>query len=398
MSPSLQAPIPAGLDRVQRPALLIGGALLLVSLLGALLNPAQFFRSYLFAFIFWEGLSVGCLSILMLNHLTGGMWGLVSRRFLEAGTRMIGAVALFFVPLALGLRFVYVWVDPQKVAGDHALFEAILYKRPYLNVPFFLARAVFYFAVWMGLARMLSRWSLRLDAGQDLRLARRMRTVAAFGLVFMGLTITFSSIDWVMSVDPRWFSSIFGILFMVGQALSAFAAVILVLAVFGDEPPFSWAASAETLHDLGKLLFAFVMLWAYMSFSQFLLIWSGNLPEEIPWYLRRLQGGWQYVGLFLVLFHFAVPFLLLLSRGLKRNPRPMRWVAAGLLLARMVDVFWLVSPEYRPGHLSVHWLDLTLPVALGGLWVGLFVRQLRGRPLLPVGEPEIRELAAEATT
>ena len=396
MNRSLESTIPARLDRVQRPALMVGAVFLLPSLLGALLNPSQFFRSYLFAFLFWEGLSVGCLSVLMLHHLTGGMWGLVSRRLLEAGTRMIGVMAVLFVPIALGLGFVYVWVDPARAAGDHALSEAVLQKRLYLNVPFFVGRAVFYFAVWTGLAQLLSRWSLRLDVEADLVLARRLRTVAAVGLVLMGLTITFSSVDWVMSIDPKWFSSIFGILFMVSQALSAFAAVILILAVFGDEPPLSWAASSQTLHDLGKLLFAFVMLWAYMTFSQFLLIWSANLPEEIPYYVRRAQGGWQYVGQFLVLFHFAVPFLLLLSRGLKRNPRPMRWVAAGLLVARVVDVFWLVSPEFRP-VLGVHWLDLTLPVGLGGLWVGLFVRQLRGRPLLPVGEPEIRELVAEAT-
>jgi hypothetical protein len=398
MNRNLELTIPARLDRVQRPALIVGAVFLLVSLVGAWLNAAQFFRSYLFAFLFWEGLSVGCLSILMLHHLTGGMWGLVSRRLLEAGTRMIGVMAVLFVPLALGLGFVYVWADPARAAGDHALLAAVDHKRFYLNVPFFLGRAAFYFAAWTGLAWTLSRWSLRLDERPDLVLARRLRTLAAVGLVFMGLTITFSSIDWVMSIDPRWFSSIFGIMFMVGQALSAFAAVILFLTIFGDEPPLSWAASSQTLHDLGKLLFAFVMLWAYMSFSQFLLIWSANLPEEITHYVRRSQGGWQYVGGFLALFHFALPFLLLLSRGLKQNPRPMRWVAAGLLVARLVDVFWLLAPEFRPGRLGAHWLDLTLPVGLGGLWVALFVWQLRGRPLLPVGEPEMRELLAEVAT
>jgi hypothetical protein len=223
-----------------------------------------------------------------------------------------------------------------------------------------------------------------------------MRSVSGGGLLLMGLTITFMSVDWSMSLDPRWFSTIYGMLFMVGTALSALALCIVVISWMAMERAVMAVADAETIHDLGKLMLAFVMVWAYISFSQFLIIWSGNLPEEIPWYLRRFQGGWRFVGLFLVLFHFAVPFLLLLSRGLKRRPQTLGLVALTILVARVVDLFWIVRPEFPHTGLGLHWLDLTLPVAVGGVWLGVFARQLRTRPLLPLGEPEVRAILLEA--
>jgi hypothetical protein len=222
-----------------------------------------------------------------------------------------------------------------------------------------------------------------------------MTALAGGGLLLMGLTITFASIDWAMSLDPRWFSTIYGILFMVGQALSAMCVVVLVITWIGREPPLSRVIRPETMHDLGKLMLAFVMLWAYVNYSQFLIIWSANLPEEIPWYLRRLRTGWRFVGLFLVVFHFAVPFLLLLSRPLKRDARRLSRVAGALLFARLVDLFWLIGPEAPPGR-GVHWMDLAAPVGVVALWLAYFLRQLRSRPLLPLGDPEIRALLAEA--
>jgi hypothetical protein len=334
----------------------------------------------------------------MIHHLTGGVWGLVIRRILEAGTRTLPLLALLFLPIAVGLPRHYSWARPEVVAADPVL----VHKSLYLNPAFFLGRAVFYFAVWIALAYRMSRLSLALDAGPDPRVERRLRGISGGGLVLLGLTITFSSVDWAMSLDPHWFSTIYGILFMVGQALSALAFVIVMLALLSGEKPLSDVVRPTGVHDLGKLLLAFVMLWTYMHLSQFLIVWSGNLPEEIPWYLRRLQGGWQAVALVLVLFHFALPFLLLLSRDLKRNAGLLAWVAGGLLAVRLADVFWLVAPDAGgPGShgtgLAFQWLDVAVPVGLGGVWLAAFLRELQAHPLVPVGDPEIRDLLEEAS-
>jgi hypothetical protein len=382
--------VPASLDRLRARGLVVGAAGLLATAAGGLAAPDQFFRSYLFGFLFWVGVGVGCQSILMIHHQSGGMWGLAIRRILEAGARVLIVSALAFLPLIFGIGRLYEWARPEAVAASATLQG----KQAYLNVPFFLVRAAFYFAVWGALAHLLVRWSSRLDAGGDYeRTSRRLRSLSGGGLLLMGLTITFASVDWAMSLDPHWFSTVYGILFMVGMALSALALVIVVVAWLGREKPLADVVSKETVHDLGKLLLAFVMLWAYISVSQFLIIWSGNLPEEIPWYLRRLGGGWQYLALALVLFHFALPFLLLLSRELKRNARALGLLAGALLAVRLLDLYWLVAPDLRGhgGHgIAVHWMDLTAALGLGGLWVAAFVDNLRRRPLVPVGEPEIR--------
>jgi hypothetical protein len=378
---------------------MVGAAAAALSMIGLLLNPDQFLRSYLFAFLFWTGISIGCLSILMIHHLSGGLWGLLIRRLLEAGARVIPFAALSFVPVLLGLPRLYVWARPAAVAADKILQA----KSPYLNVPFFVGRSIFYFAIWTLLARYLTRWSLAQDQGESLRVARRLRGLSGAGLLLLGLTITFSSVDWAMSLNPRWFSTIYGILFMVGQVLSTMALVIVLLALLGRQAPLSDALGRTVIHDLGKLLLAFVMLWAYVNLSQFLIVWSGNLPEEIPWYLARFHGGWQWLALLLVVFHFALPFLLLLSRDLKRSAAALAQVAGGVLLVRVIDLYWLIAPDLQGAHegaaahaLASHWLDFALPVAFGGLWLFAFARELRKHPLLPAGEPEVHELLATA--
>mgnify|MGYP001357087800 CR=1 FL=1 len=387
--------VPAGLDRIRRTAFLAGVVGTLLSLVGGAIDATQFFRSYLFAFLFWTGIGLGCLSILMIHHLSGGIWGLAIRRLLEAGSRTLKFSALMFVPLVFGLSRIYLWAQPD-VVGHDAILQA---KAPYLNVPFFVGRAVFYFLAWTALAHFLSKWSLELDGHREsLHIARRLRSLAGPGLMIMGLTITFSSVDWAMSLDPHWFSTVYGLLFMVGQVLSAMALVIVALALFGRDQPLADVTRPSVVHDLGKLMLAFIMLWAYLNLSQFLIIWSGNLPEEIPWYLRRMGGGWQYLGLLLVVFHFALPFLLLLSRDLKRHARLLAMVAGVVLLMRLVDLFWLIAPNLQGGHgehaahgMSVHWLDVVTPIGMGGLWIAAFARELAGRPLLPLGEPELTE-------
>jgi hypothetical protein len=384
-------PIPPQVDRLQRTALMAGAAGLLASLVGAFFQPEQFFRSYLLGYLFWAGIPVGCLSLIMIHHLTGGIWGLVIRRLLEAGSRTVPLAALLFVPLAFGLSKVYVWARPEA-AADPIIHE----KLPYLNVPFFLGRAVFYFLVWAALAHLLSKWSRDLDQGANPRAERRLQGLSGGGLLLMGLTITFSAVDWGMSLNPHWFSTVYGVLFMVGQVLSTMALMIVLLAAMGHEQPLAPAVRPSAVHDLGKLMLAFVMLWAYISFSQFLIIWSANLPEEIPWYIQRLHGGWQWVALGLVFFHFALPFLLLLSRDLKRNAALLGRVAAVVLVVRLLDLFWLIGPDlqgHHATHLSVHWMDLTAAVGLGGIWLFAFARELKSRPLLP-RDPELEEFMA----
>ncbi len=394
---ALTHPVPSRIDRLRRVAIGAGVIGLVACLAGGFANPAQLYRSWLFAYLFWVNVGIGCLSLVMIHHLSGGMWGLVIRRMLEAGTRTMYLAPLLFAPVVIGMHDLFPWANPEAVAADHLL----QHKRPYLNTPFFLGRAACYFVVWAGLAHLLNRLSAQLDAGPSLKLSRRLRGVSGAGLLLMGLTITFASVDWAMSLDPHWFSTIYGVLFMVGQALAALTLVIVLLALCGEEAPFAGVVKPVDTHDLGKLMLAFTMLWAYVHLSQFLITWSGNLPEEIPWYLRRTQGSWQVVAQLLILFHFALPFLLLLSRDLKRDARKLAAVAGLVFLVRLLDVFWLVAPDLQghggAGHgISVHGLDVATPVAVGGIWLAFFAHELRKRPLLPLGEPEIRERMRKA--
>ncbi len=375
------------LDRIQRRSLLVGGVGLTLCVGGALLDPAQFFQSYLFAYLFWIGIALGSLAILMLHHLVGGAWGFVIRRVLEAAAGTLPVMALLFVPILFGLHDLYVWARPEAVAGS----ELLQHKSPYLNVPFFLIRTAIYFAAWIGLAFLFNEWSLEQDRTGEPALSRRLQMLSGPGLLVYGLTMTFGSIDWVMSLEPEWFSTIYGITFMVGQALAGFAFAILIAVLLADRQPLAGVVSAAHFHDLGNLLLAFVMLWAYMAFSQFLIIWTGNLPEEITWYLHRAGGGWNWVGLFVVIFHFAVPFLLLLSRGAKRRLHMLFAVAMTIVVMRLVDLFWLVAPAFHPSGVRVHWMDLVAPIGVGGIWMGVFARQLKGRPLLPPHDPYVKE-------
>jgi hypothetical protein len=261
-------------------------------------------------------------------------------------------------------------------------------KTAYLNVPFFLGRAALYFLTWNVLSHYLNAWSLEQDRSGDPRLSAKMQRLSGAGLILYGLTISFAAFDWLMSLEPHWFSTIFGVLVLGGQGLSALAFLILALAWLARRPPMDEVAVPDRFQDLGKLMLAFVMLWAYFAFSQWLIIWSGNLPEEILWYRHRLGTSWIAVGVLLILFHFAVPFSLLLSRRLKRAGTALAALAAGVLVMRLVDLLWLIAPDFHTAGVHVSWLDVWLPLSMGALWLGLFVRQLRGRAILPVYDPE----------
>jgi hypothetical protein len=383
IGPQLQADIRQRRSR----AAMIGGAGLLLTILGAFIGPSgQFFRSYLWSYVFCVGLSLGCLSWLMLQYLTGGAWGVVIRRPAEAAARTLPLLLLLFIPIAIGIPSLYRWSHPDIVAADAVL----KHKQTYLNVPFFLIRTAVYFAGWIGLSILLNRWSAEEDAG-SVTAHRKMAAISGPGLVFWGFSITFMAIDWVLSLDPHWFSTMFGMLFMAGQGLSSMAFLITLMVLLSYRDPMARILTPRHLHDLGKLLLALVMTWAYFSFSQFLIIWAGNLPDEIPWYLERLRGGWQYVALALVLGHFALPFALLLSRDLKRNFRFLAGIAIFVLFMRLVDIYWLVAPDFLKGSFGFSWMDLTAPVGLVGIWLAYFLYQLERRPLLPLNDPHLEE-------
>lgn len=370
-------------DRIQRRAFVVGIAALVLAALDGIRAPEQFFRSYLLAFVFWLGFPLGCAAFLMVHHLTGGFWGLPIRRPLEAGTRTLPLLAALALPLLLGLTRLYSWTNPNLVAADVVLKS----KQLYLNLPFFLIRNVIYFAVWWALIRGLNRWSDEQDRTGDPRLALRLENMSGPGLVLYGLTVTFFSIDWIMSLEPHWFSTIFGLIFMVLQVLSALALAVFVAGFLSQYEPIASVITSDRFNDLGNLVLTFVMLWAYLSFSQFLIIWAGDLINEIPWYLTRARGGWAMIALLLIFLSFAIPFFLLLMRPIKRRVETLSALCGALILITFVDVYWMVVPAFEKAGPRFYLLDFLLPVGIGGIWVGAFVAQLKSRPLLPLHDP-----------
>jgi len=373
----------AQLDRVQRIALSSGAIGLVLCGVFAMRDHTQFFRSYLFAYVFWLAIPMGCMAILMLHHLTGGWWGYPIRRLLEAGTRTFVWMAALFVPVLLGMSHLYKWAQPAQVAADPLL----QYKRPYLNPQFFTARVVIYFAIWIGLSRLLNKWSSEQDRTGDPRLATRLEALSGPGLILWGIAVTYSSIDWVMSLEAHWFSTMYGMIVMVVAALTAMSFVVFVLRKLSEQEPIAHAVTASQFNDLGNLMLTFVMLWAYLSFSQFLIIWSGNIKDEIPWYTARAFGGWGAIAAILIVLHFALPFLLLLQRGVKRRLQMLSLVAGMLIVLSLMDVYWLVAPAYKTSGPSPSPLDVFAVVGIGGLWIAAFFSELKKRPLLPQHDP-----------
>lgn len=371
----------------------LGVGILAVALcaLSAYFNRQQFFRSYLFAYVFWAGIPVGCLGVIMIQHLVGGTWGFVIQRLLESAIRTLPVIALLFLPLFLGMPAIYSWARPDGVAQGAILQHQSIY----LNIPSFALRTVLYFAIWITLGTLLTKWSEEQDRRVNPLLTQRLKALSGPGLVLYGLTVTFSTIDWVMSLEPRWYSTIYGMIFMVSDGLVALAFVIAASYFLWNRKPLAQVAQPWVLQDLGNMLLAFVMLWAYTSFSQFLLIWVENLQKEIPWYVYRLANGWGAVAITLAAMQFAVPFLLLLSRANKRRAETLCAIALLIVVMHQLELFWFVAPTFHPTGLSVHGLDVLTPIAIGGLWLSAFLGQLRGRSLVPLHDPRFVEVVEE---
>jgi hypothetical protein len=379
---------PESIGRLQQGALIVGVIGLVVCVVGFLKSPDQFFRSYLFAFMFVLGLSLGSLGLLMLQHLTGGHWGIIIRRPLESATRALPLVFLLFLPIFFGMKYLYsAWMN-APASGEGALSE---FQQSYLTTRGFTIRAFIYFAVWLLLMFLFNRWSREQDVNREDRSLRRcFKMFAGPGIILYVFAMSFAAIDWVMSLSPHWASTIYGFLFVAGQLISSMSLMIAVSVLLARSGPFDGIVQGRHLHDLGKLLLAFLMLWAYFDFSQLLIIWSGNLPEEISFYRTRLYGQWGVVAIIVVIFHFFVPFFLLLSRSLKRNMSLLPKVALWLVFMRIVDLFWMTRPEFT----STAWpsvLDFAAPLGLGGLWLFVFAGQLKRMPLLPLGDPKLEE-------
>lgn len=382
------------LAQLQRRALVVGIAGVVGCGIGALISgQAQFFQSYLFAFIFWNGLGLGCLSALMLHHMVAGRWGFMIQRILEAGTRTLPFTLALFLPILFyGSRLLYPWM-PGGALADNEIVQA---KVAYLNPTFFTVRFFIYAAVWLGLMYSLNRFSHQLDATGDQRNVLKMRWVSGPGLVAYVLIMTFSTTDWGMSLEPEWFSTIYAPLFIVGHGLACLAFSTIILSKVAYTKPHSEVMDKEYFLHLGSLMCGFVVLWTYMSFSQFLITWSGNLAEEIPWYLHRMGPALNFVAFVLIVFHFALPMFILMQRRVKRGPVALIVMAYWIFIMRAVDIYWNIMPAFHPNALGLHFLNVAAFVALGGFWVYLFFGQLRKYPLLPLHDQRMDAALAKS--
>ena len=382
------------LGKYQNTALVIGLLGAAATVYGFTADKDQFFQSYLLAFLYWISLTGGSLVVLMLHHLAGGRWGFSIRRLLEAGSRTLPLMVIFFLPIAFGLHEIYEWTDEEMVQADEILKQ----KSSYLNTSSFLVRTAIFFVIWNIIAFFLNRWSTLQDNTTETYPTRRMQRLSAPGIVVFVLTMTIAAVDWIMSLEPHWFSTIFSAIYIIGQILLTWAFMILIAVPLSRRKPLNLLLTNERLRDLGTLMLAFVLLWTYTSFSQLLIIWAVNLPEEITWYMSRIKGDWQTIAYLLLGLHFIVPFLLLISSRIKARTRVLVGIAAGLVIMRLVDLYWITAPAFQHGgaaHVAPHWLDFTAPIGIGGIWFFVFFMQLKRRPLIALNDPRFEYLLSE---
>ncbi len=389
---------PPMVKTIAQRSLIVGVVFSVVAVVLAFMRPDEFYRAYLLGFMCWLGVALGSMAILMIRHLTGGGWGMVIRRILGAAMRTVPLLAALFIPMIVAVwqHRIYIWAQPLQNIKDKHLREHLEdITKTYLTTNGFILRAVFYFAIWNLLSFLLSTWSKQTDHAGAPDNTDRFKVVAGPGLILYGFTISFAAIDWVMSLDPSWISTIFGLVILIGEVLSAMCFAVVVERILFNYKPMSEMLKPDFVHDHGKWMLAFTMVWAYFNFSQWLIIWAGNLPAEITYYMRRLNGGWGYIGLIIVIFHFAVPFGILLSRSFKRNIRKLVWLAVWLLLMRYLDLFWIIEPNFSQ-TLKFTLADVVVPIAIGGFWLAYFFRNLGALPLLPAYDPSAGEVLEPA--
>ena len=376
--------VPAAVDKIRSRSMVVGVGGAVLALIGYVTAPDQFFRAYLLAFMLWLGVSLGSLGLLIIIHLTNGRWGLVIRRILEAAARNFWMMAILFLPLCAGIPHLYPWASAAARSENESLRWI---HKVYLDPTQYIVRGLIYFAIWGGLTYFFTKWSAEQDTVGN-RSHSRSGALAGPGALLFGFTITFAAVDWVMSLSYSWTSTIYGLIFLIGQLLSAISLATIVAVILARYEPMKSILNIDHLHDYGKWMLAFTMVWAYFSFSQWVIMWAGNLPEEIIWYRMRLHGGWQYFSLFVALFTFVFPFIRLLSAQLKKDKSTLVTTACWLFIMRYFDLYWQIMPNFRnDAGFYFHWLNLVIPVAMGGFWLALFFRNLQGRGLLPLYAP-----------
>jgi hypothetical protein len=378
------------IHRVQKVSFAVGILFLIFSGIGALTNSKQFLISYLIAFIFWLGLSLGCFNVAMIHHLTAGRWGFPIRRLLEAGVMTLPLMAISFVPIIFGQRDLYPWAQPEAVAVDKILQQ----KAAYENFTGFLIRAILFFGIWIVIATRLRKWSLQQDETTDIAPTVKMQALSGPGIVIVPLVATFAFVDWLMSIESAWFSTIFPLIILIGQILAAFAFVTLSLTWLRQQAPFREVVTTAHFHDLANFLLTFVMFWTYIAFSQFLIIYSVNQPHEIGWYLHRITGNWKWLIVFIALFHFFMPFFLLLFRAVKKNGQWLVAIATVIFITYALEIFWVIAPTFY-SVLKIHWTDFSTWLGIGGIWLGVFAGNLKHHPLLPQNDPRMENLTVK---
>jgi hypothetical protein len=385
---------PADVAKYRTLSLGVGVIALIIWAVGLYFQPEQALLSWLLGFIFWGGITIGGLGVLMLQYMTGGAWGVVIRRVAEAASRVLPLVVILFIPLAYGVYTHTVYEFTHLPADDPTVIQRGWFMTP----ESWILRSVFYFIIFGIITYLLNKWGGEQDKAADHEAAAQLLSTSSRfsgpATVIYCLIISFASVDWVMILDPHWFSTIYGLLFVAGWGLSFLCFGILILVLLQDKAPMNRVVGKRHFHDLGKLVLALVMVWAYFNFSQFLIIWSGNIPEETGWFLVRMKGAWGVIGMILILLHFAFPFLLLLIQDLKRKAKLLGAVVGFILLMRIFDMYYLIGPNPRidmmgmeKGAFMLSWMDFAAPVAIGGLWLWYFFGELAKRPLVPVMDP-----------
>ena len=389
--PAYSLPRFGGGRRLLLVAAVVGVLGLALTAFGGIAAPDDALLSYLTAFIYWLGIALGGLLTTMAFNAAHGRWMIVLRRGMETTHAPMPAFVLLFLPILFFARRLFIWIDPPASLSHDAL-RILAGQHIYLNFNFFIIRAVLYFTLFVGVSLLLWTWSNRQDSSTDpaesARLTRLQRRLSAGALPLVCFFASFASFDWLLSLNPLYYSTLFGIYFLAGAFLGGIALLVLISALLRHQPgTFGPYLSLAHFHNLGKLLLALVAFWAYIAFSQFMLTWHANLPAELPWYLERTTGPWKPVWLFLIFGNFLVPFFLLLSRDLKLRPRPLAVMAAWLLLGHFIDTWWLVVPTFHPHHIHFHWTQVTALLGIGGVVVAFALSRARGRFPIPIGDP-----------
>jgi hypothetical protein len=396
---SLSLPRIPQLSRVQTIGLVVGVVGIILLVVGFFANGdggEEFLRGYLYGYYYVMSLPIGCLGALMVYHLASGTWGFTIRRMLEAGAMTWPIMGVLFIPIALGAfnffgheEWLYHWADPDVVATD----PIIKHKEPWLNPPFFVGRAVIYFVVFSTIAFLLRTWSLAQDRTGDPKYTKRMHILSGVGVAVFVIGITFLAFDWTMSLDPHWFSTIYGAHYMVSSVLLTLSFMVVMLAQIHNTDGFREFFTTRAIHDIGKFMYAFTIIWTYMSYGQYVIIWSGDIAEFTPWYLHRTTGGWEYFVYALIVLSFFLPFFALLSRRNKQNIRTLSLIAGFIMFVRLVDVTWIVLPNFHETIFGTYWwIDLAAPLGLLGLWVGLFVWNLQRAPIVALNDPNYADM------